>query len=220
MEQMSSIEQIYNSHHKKQRGEGFAILKDERGGFLKEKIGTGKKVLDLGCRDGALTKYFCENNEVLGVDIDSEAMERAEKQLGIKIKKIDLNGEWGLPENNFDIVVAAEVIEHLYHPEILMQKIKKVLKDDGAFVGSIPYAFSLQSRIKMFFAIKTGTPFQDPTHINHFSYKEFSDLLRKNFKEVEIRAIVPARYKIFTKLFPYLFAHDFLFIAKSKIINL
>ena len=46
-------------------------------------VGTGKDVLDLGCRDGALTRAYIDGNEVVGVDVDREALAEAAK-LGIE----------------------------------------------------------------------------------------------------------------------------------------
>ncbi len=52
---MSTIEEIYSHHHTKNRGNNCILLGDERGAFLRQRIGKGKRVLDIGCRDGALT---------------------------------------------------------------------------------------------------------------------------------------------------------------------
>ncbi len=212
----SGLEEVYNYHHTKERGDFFLILGDERGSFLKEKIGSGKKVLDIGCRDGALTKYYAKDNEVLGCDVDSEALSRAEKFLGITTKHLDLNGDWGLPKNNFDVVVAAEVVEHLYYPVHVFKKINDVLKTGGFFVGTIPHAFSIQNRVKLFFGSKSGTPLQDPTHINHFCHKEFKKLLEKQFVNVEIKGITSPRYNKLTFIFPFFFAHDIMFYAQKN----
>lgn len=210
------LESVYNYHHTSKRGDFFLVLGEERGSFLKEKIGTGKNVVDIGCRDGALTAHYQKGNTVLGCDIDSEALARAEKSLGITTKQMDLNADWDLPKDTFDVVVAAEVVEHLYYPEIVFKKVASILKPGGIFVGSIPHAFSLPSRIKLLLGIKQGTPLQDPTHINHFCHKEFKMLMEKQFSDVEIRPIVPQRYRILSIVFPFLFAHDILFYGKKK----
>jgi len=213
MNENSALEQIYQNHHRKSRKEFFAILADERGDFLKKNIGSGKKVLDIGCRDGALTSYYSKGNTVLGLDIDSEALGKASKTLQIETKKVDLNGEWGVPQNHFDIVVAAEVVEHLYFPSQVLRKAYDSLKPGGLILGSVPNAFSLKNRIKYLFGIKKGTPLSDPTHINQFSRKEFLDLLRKDFKEATIEPL--GRFAFFDRFFPGLFSFDLLFRAKK-----
>lgn len=58
---MSSIlKSIYEHHHSTARPQGFSILENERAEILKRVIGKGKNILDIGCRDGNLTKYFVE----------------------------------------------------------------------------------------------------------------------------------------------------------------
>lgn len=212
---MRGLETVYKRHHKG-RGEYFAILQNERGSFLRKYIGVGKKILDIGCRDGQLTSTYKEGNEVTGADIDAAALKRAEEKLGIQVLHIDLNDEWGISEKTYDVVVACEFLEHIYFPDLVCKKVKAVLKNDGLFVGTVPHAYSLQSRIKFLFGIKKGTPLEDPTHINHFSYKEFKKILELNFDSVKIEAYVPPRYRIIAKLVPYAFAHDLMFVAGQK----
>lgn len=209
----SSLEQIYASHHTARRGDGFVLLGDERGGFISSRIGTGKKVLDIGCRDGALTNYFAEGNEVLGVDIDSAALKRAQDRLGIHTMQIDLNGTWDLPLANFDAVVAAEVVEHLYYPETVFEKVASVLVPGGVFVGTVPNAFSLAHRARYLLKRKNGTPLMDPTHINHFVVSELKDLLAIHFENVEIVGL--GRLDSLARMFPQAFAYDLAFSARK-----
>lgn len=212
---MKGLEKVYEKHHAG-RGEYFAILQNERGSFLRKHIGVGKKILDIGCRDGQLTSTYKEGNEVTGADIDAAALKRAEEKLGIQVLHIDLNDEWGIQEKTFDVVVACEFLEHIYFPDLVCKKVKAVLKNDGLFVGTVPHAYSLQSRIKFLLGIKRGTPLEDPTHINHFIYKDFMGLLQENFTEVKIEAYIPKRYRLISKFFPFLFAHDLMFAAYKK----
>lgn len=211
---MEGLETVYKSHHKG-RGEGFAILTKERGSFLRKHVGKNMKVLDLGCRDGQLTSQYAEGNKVSGADIDSGALARAKQNLDIETFHVDLNGEWPFENEAYDVVVACEFLEHIYFPEEVMQKIKEVLKTNGIFVGTIPHAYSLQSRIKFLLGTKKGTALEDPTHINHFTYKEFKEMLGRNFEVIEISTYVPKRYQLLAKIFPYAFAHDLMFAVKK-----
>lgn len=213
---MKGLEQVYKHHHKG-RGEGFAILQKERGNFLRKHIGKGKKILDIGCRDGQLTSTYLEGNNITGVDVDEAALKRAKENFGIKVIHADLNENWDFVENNaFDVVVACEFLEHIYFPEIIFEKVKKTLKPEGIFVGTIPHAYSMQSRIKFLLGTKKGTPLEDPTHINHFTYSEFKRMLENHFKLNEIDTYVPPRYEFLAKFFPYAFAHDLMFCVRNS----
>ena len=114
----NTLENVYREHHHGRRRGGFAILEKERGELFNKLVGKGKKVLDLGCRDGVLTKYFTEGNDVTGADIDSQALEEAGRNLGIKTIHFDIQDEqWPIEPNSFDVVVAGELLEHVYFPE-------------------------------------------------------------------------------------------------------
>lgn len=211
-----SLEKVYTSHHGERRGDFFMVEGDKRGFFLKKTIGKNKKVLDIGCRDGALTSYYAKDNEVFGVDIDREAIKRAEEKYHIKTAQVDLNGLWKIEKNYFDVVVAAEVLEHLYNPQIVISKVKEVLNKDGMFVGSIPHAFAFQHRLRYLFGTKKNTPVADPTHINHFTFKEFREILESSFEDVSFDFIISPKFKIFFFLPKSLFAFGFLFKAQFK----
>lgn len=208
-----SLKEIYKHHHATSRERGFSILKDERGAVLKELVGTGQKVLDIGCRDGALTRFFIEGNEVLGVDIDQNALNEAQK-LGIETKVMDLNGDWPeLQDRKFDVVVAGEVLEHLYYPEKVAGKVVERLLPQGRFIGSVPNAFSLKNRLRYLVGSKRHTPLSDPTHITQFSAPELETILKKHFSKVEVRGL--GRYQKLASLSPNLFSFDLFFTAEK-----
>lgn len=205
----SSLEAMYRSHHATVRGSGFVLLGKERGQFLAQHISKGKTVLDIGCRDGALTASYAEGNTVLGIDIDSVALTAARERLGIETKQADLNGDWGVENRTYDAVVAAEVIEHLFYPEVVFKKIAKALRADGQLLGTVPNAFSLAHRFRYLLKRKKGTPLSDPTHINHFTVEDVKLLLAENFEEVEIVGL--GRLGWLARRFPQAFAFDLAF---------
>ena len=208
----SGMQEVYEHHHTAGDRRGMTIAEKERGAFLRERIGTGKHVLDIGCRDGVLTRTYAEGNTVLGLDIDGIALKQVEEELGIETKLVDLNGEWGVTENAYDRVVAGEVIEHLYFPQKVIQKITTALREDGVLLGSVPNAFSLQNRLRLLFARKHNTPLADPTHINHFTYKELQELLEEHFEEVKLYP--EGNYAWLDRWFPGWFSFMILFEAR------
>ena len=212
---MKGLEQVYKTHHAG-RGDNFAILMQERGAFLKRHIGTDKVILDIGCRDGQLTSTYLEGNTVTGVDIDKDALARATERLGITTIHADLNEDWNFITTQYDVVVACEFLEHIYFPAIVLQKINAALKPGGRIVGTVPQAYSMQSRFKFLLGRKQGTPLEDQTHINHFSHQEFKALLEAQFTDVVVEGWVPKRYRLLAKLFPLAFAHDLMFTGVKK----
>lgn len=209
---MSQAEALYEAHHKERRAPGFSIMKEDRGAFLRQVLGTGKRVLDIGCRDGALTATFMEGNTVTGVDVDREALARA-RTLGIEALQMDLLSDWSeLGDRTFDAVVAGEVLEHLFFPEEIVKKIRARLTPTGVLVGSVPNAFSLKNRLRYLRGSKRHTPLSDPTHINQFSAPEIEALLARHFSHVEIHGL--GRYKRLAAFSPNWFAFDLGFVAR------
>lgn len=209
------IKEIYENHHRENRVSGFSIMKEERSNLLRKLIGQNKNILDIGCRDGALTKIFCENNKVVGVDIDEVALMKVKEDLGIEIIAMDLNDSWQkLKNNTFDVIFAGEVLEHLYYPEKIIKKVSEHLVDDGIFIGSVPNAFSLKNRIRYLFGKKKNTPLEDPTHINHFSMNELDILLRNYFQEIEFFPL--GNKSKFDKFWPGMFSFSLFFTASKK----
>jgi 2-polyprenyl-3-methyl-5-hydroxy-6-metoxy-1,4-benzoquinol methylase len=175
-------------------------------------VGTGKRVLDIGCRDGALTTYFLPGNTVEGVEIDPVAAERARNNLHITVHEFNMHESWA-PLNGkvYDVVVAGEVLEHLYYPNRIIAEVRKHLTEQGVFVLTVPNAFSLKNRLRLLCAQKKGTSLEDPTHINHFTVDEMSRLLSASFSRVEVYGL--GRYKRLSSWFPQWFAFDLLFVA-------
>lgn len=65
---------LIKAYYERQHADGNRLrqnfLEKERGALFSKWIGGNNKVLDLVCRDGTLTKYFCKNNQVTIGDID------------------------------------------------------------------------------------------------------------------------------------------------------
>ena len=167
-----------------------------------EAIGRGKRVLDLGCRSGALTRHFLDGNSVVGLDVDAAALEKA-RALGIE--PVQANVEEPLPfeDASFDAVVAGELFEHLRFPDALVAEIERVLRPGGVLVGSVPNAFRLQSRLRF---LRGRPPEDDPTHLRMFSPTQMRgapprlrgrpDRLRRRALRAAQRAALRARPRV------------------------
>jgi 2-polyprenyl-3-methyl-5-hydroxy-6-metoxy-1,4-benzoquinol methylase len=172
-------------------------------------VGTGQRVLDIGCRDGALTRYYAANNEVVGLDVDQRALDVCAQEIGIETRWADFNQ--GLPFDDacFDVVVAGEVLEHSISPVLLVAEIARVLRPRGMFVGSVPNAFRLKNRLRFLFGREIE---RDETHLHMFSVRALHTLLEEHFCQVHI-VLIASR---FLWLSPGLFANDLLWRCQKK----
>jgi SAM-dependent methyltransferase len=217
-----NLESTYAAHHATRGRYGFSFRLQERGPQFAAWVGTGQRVLDLGCRDGSLTQHYVAGNTVTGVDIDQQALALAGERLGIATVWLDLNRE-KLPfgDGAFTVVVAGELLEHLLDPFSVVSEIHRVLAHGGTFVGSVPNSFHWRARLSFL----CGRSMEDPTHLHPFSQSKIRELLRQ-FVEVELLPvggiggrrlpIIPTRLaRPIVRRLPRLFANDFLFRARK-----
>ena len=204
---MSQLGERYEKHHRERRAEGDFVFVTERIPYFQAAIGSGKRVLDLGCRSGALTRHFLEGNEVVGLDVDRAALDKAAK-LGIEPVLANVEELLPFPDASFDAVVAGELLEHLRFPDAVVAEARRVLRPGGVVVGSVPNAFRLQSRLRFLLGHQ---PEDDPTHLHMFSAGEMRNLLA-DFEDVRI-AFVGGRYR---RLGPRLLARDLVFSGRRS----
>lgn len=109
--------------------------------YVLELAGTPTAVLDVGCSSGGLAAAFAaKGSRVLGLELDDDARARAEAR-GIECVSCDLDRD-ALPDivgdRRFDVVVFADVLEHLRDPHRVLASAADVLEPGGAVVISVP----------------------------------------------------------------------------------
>jgi SAM-dependent methyltransferase len=199
-----SLQERYEEHHRERRDEGDFVFVPERIPLFQAAIGHGKRVLDLGCRSGALTRHFLDGNSVVGLDVDAAALEKA-AALGIEPVQADVEEALPFEDASFDAVVAGELLEHLQFPDALVAEIRRVLRPGGVLVGSVPNAFRLQSRLRF---LRGRPPEDDPTHLRMLSPSALRALL-SGFESAQL-SYVGGRY---ARLHARLLARDLVFSA-------
>ena len=207
MSRLERLDRRYQAHHGHRKE--FVFGAGERAHLIASLVGGGGlRVLDLGCRTGALTQHYTAGNEVVGVDVDRAALEQTVERLGIETVWADV--EEGLPfeDATFDVVVAGELLEHLADPEAAVANVRRVLRPGGRFVGSVPNAFRLKSRLRY---LAGRHPETDATHLQLFTPAALSALLGRYFEDVEVRFAV-GRY---VRLQPRLMARVQVFSAQK-----
>jgi 2-polyprenyl-3-methyl-5-hydroxy-6-metoxy-1,4-benzoquinol methylase len=206
------VQSFYETHHKDGQRLNQSFLESIRGQLFSDWIGKNKKVLDLGGRDGTLTKHFIKKNNVTLADIDENALEYAKKNYKVETMKVDLNQSLPFKDNSFDVVVMAEVLEHLPYPNITLGEIKRVLKTNGKFIGNLPLAYHLKDRWQIIRGRRLVIS-GDPTHLQFLSYEDAQKLLSKFFNIEEITILKGGKL---SKKFPKAFARNIAFRCNNK----
>jgi len=145
-------------------------------------LGVGLKVLDVGCGDGSIGRSLRKaGHQVVSIELPKVAL-LAKKGFGVN-SIIACDAET-LPfrDGVFDVVVAAELLEHLWNPHAFVEEAHRVLKTSGHLIVSGlegPEALrydthkqyfherSLKNMLKGLFAlyiVKRLGPFEAPTY--------------------------------------------------------
>jgi SAM-dependent methyltransferase len=204
---LEQLSERYAEHNRSERGAGFVFARPERETLFKRYVGgPGRRVLDLGCRDGALTQAYLDGNEVVGVDADRDALAEATR-LGIETRWADLDQPLDLDAESFDVAVAGELLEHLRDPQRLVGEVRRVLRPGGTFVASVPNAYRLKGRLLFLFG---RPPENDPTHLQMFSAADVRALLA-GFEDPQLHFVAGR----LVPLHPRLFANDIVFAGRK-----
>ena len=139
------------------------------------------RVLDLGCADGHLAGALrAAGHHVVGVDL--AATDGVEDRVD-ELVQADL--DHGLPPEvtgPFDVVVAADVLEHVRRPEILLHELHGVLAPSGVLVASVPNFAHWYPRLRTlagrFDYDRRGI--LDRTHLRVFTRRSFESLVAEH----------------------------------------
>lgn len=105
---------------------------------------TKGKILDIGSADGTFTKVITEKsgaNKVIGIDVLEKSVNYAKKRFArSKIISFQVADAHNLPfgNNTFDGIFCLETLEHIENPNIVINEIHRVLKDDGYAIVLVP----------------------------------------------------------------------------------
>jgi len=105
-------------------------------------IHNGMRILELGCGWGSLTLYMAKtfpNSQIVAVSnsssqksfIDSEAKKRNLTNILVLTRDISKLESLAVEFDSFDRVISIEMFEHFKNYGLLLNKISKVLTDDG-----------------------------------------------------------------------------------------
>jgi 2-polyprenyl-3-methyl-5-hydroxy-6-metoxy-1,4-benzoquinol methylase len=144
------------------------------------------RILDLGCGAGAWAELLRNvgGRELIGVDISAEACDAARPHydavLNSQIEEIDLEALGG---EQFDVIVVADVLEHLYDPWRVLGSLRHWIKNEGQLVISTPNAryYKFWMRLAFFgdFLYDDAGGFMDKSHIRWFTKRSLTSAMNE-----------------------------------------
>lgn len=162
-------------------------------------VGANKRVLELGSGPGSITRLLKDNQcRITALELDGDAI-KIVSEFCEEVYPCDLNDpQW--PEklsvsNKFEVIVAGDVLEHLYDPWATLGKLEPLLAENGYIVLSLPHA----SHNAIVACLLAGDfDYQpwgllDKTHIRFFGIHNIQRLFNDaGFKIVEADFVVKA----------------------------
>jgi 2-polyprenyl-3-methyl-5-hydroxy-6-metoxy-1,4-benzoquinol methylase len=200
-------------YHNESQKYGMSHTRRDR--ILSLLTGDGLRVLEVGCASGAFGALVRERgNWVGGIEISNLAAREARNRLN-QVWSFDIEDIWPdeLGREDMDVVIAGEVLEHIFDPIAVLKHIRKALKPDGSIIITTPNFMTWTNRVRFLFG-KFRYQEQgmfDFGHIRWFTYRYLKEVLREaGFRIVVERHIIfPGKLTRVLKFFPSLFAWQF-----------
>lgn len=179
----------------------------------------GKKILEVGCANGLMTKNLLDRGDVVALDVVPEYVEIVQQRFKgsdcFKTVLADISrSDLSLPTDSFDTVVCFNVLEHLEKDELALQNILKLLAPGGKGLFIVPA-----------FMFLYGTMDEKCLHFRRYRRKELVEKIRQagytvkraryfnllgalgwylNFKILKKRLLSETQSGIFDALAPWL----------------
>ncbi|AZT91539.1 class I SAM-dependent methyltransferase [Caldicellulosiruptor changbaiensis] len=187
------------------------------------------RILEVGCGSGATLlrlKEIGKANFIMGIDIiEFEEQKKLDKFIMGDIETIDVSNY----QDYFDVIICADVLEHLKDPWETTKKLANCLKPNGILVASIPNIREISTIYKI--VIKGDFKYEDSgildkTHLRFFCKKNVLQLFKN--ADLEVEQIKPSflfwetrgkRYwlnKLTFNFFHEFFTPQFLIVARKK----
>lgn len=148
-------------------------------------VGYDKRVLELGCSSGHMAKVFrLHGCQVIGLEMDPVAAASA-REFCEMVYEVNLDqADW--PEAlkdqaKFEVIVAADVLEHLRDPRACLGHLRRLLHDDGVLIVSTPniaHGGVIASLMQGSFQYRE-TGLLDRTHIHFFTENSLREVLKE-----------------------------------------
>ncbi len=184
-----------------------------------------KRVLDIGCIDHDANYEAKENwlhkqmipyaKYIMGLDyIKNDVKALQKKNYNIVYK----NAENFNLNTKFDVIVAAELIEHLFNPGRFLDSVKQHMHKKSRLILTTPNVFTLGNVYRILKRIIRTERIDNSEHVVWYDIQTLSNLLkRKGFQVCESTTFYPDRYPaIWDISIPKMLRSKIFIIAKLK----
>ena len=155
--------------------------------FLAKHIAPGMRVLNIGVGRGGLETILIRKGVLMSsVDPGESAIDRLRNQFGLgEQAKVGYSQAIPFPDNQFDVVVMSEVLEHLSDDVLAatLAEVQRVLKVGGQFIGTVPAEENLLDNRVV--CPHCGELFHRWGHLQSFNEERLNTMLAEQFQFVK-----------------------------------
>src|SRR5581483_7796174 len=163
---------------------------------------TGLDVLDVGCGFATTSQEIQKRgNRVTGIESSAEAIAVARTRIGEVIES-DLQRAVLSAGRTFDVIIFADVLEHLAWPVGVLRRYTELLKPGGTVIVSLPNVGLWSVRLALLFGRfrYQDTGVLDRTHLRFFTRGSAVEMLREAGLEPVRRTFNPGLMRPFVPL--------------------
>lgn len=153
-----------------------------------------KTVIDVGCGIAAklMELIYPVCRDIVGVD-QEEAIRYCRRSYDAGTFVVDDLEHPSSSPGTFDLIISADVIEHLLDPDRLLEYVKDVSREDSVIVLSTPERDIIRGRNCM--------ASSKPEHVREWNRHEFRTYLQnRGFKVLEHKLVHPAKFSFSAKV--------------------
>lgn len=151
-------------------------------GIILDLVGTGNRVLEVGCARGTLAASLsAAGNKVSAVKTEpwsaDEARPHLDRLVNGAVEGLDLVEEFGAAQ--FDVVVFADILEHVKDPASLLRQARPLLAPGGFAVISVPNVAHASVRLALLRGRFDYEPagLLDRTHLRFFTRASLEEMV-------------------------------------------
>jgi 2-polyprenyl-3-methyl-5-hydroxy-6-metoxy-1,4-benzoquinol methylase len=140
-------------------------------------------LLDVGCYDGQFISRVANVSRVVGLDVAMTAL-RAARGRGVLAVRAQVEQALPFKDASFATVVAAEVIEHVFDTQAVLNELARVLQPLGWLVLTTPNLVALSGRAQLLLGRSPHNVEFDASpgtsgHIRYFTFDTLELVLRR-----------------------------------------